>query len=94
MFCEAIQKLAVYDVGCLVTTDANGKKMSWHPNAQCETVLICIFTDFFVMKIYIVYQSGKLSGVVSECDYITKIALLGKTVSNELNYCNASDIFM
>ncbi len=46
------------------------------------------------MKIYTVYQSGKLSGVVSERDYITKIALLGKTVSNELNYCNSSDIFM
>jgi len=42
---EAIQKLAAYDVGCLVTTDAN----------------------------------GKLSGVISERDYITKIALLGKT---------------
>ncbi|KAL3823630.1 hypothetical protein ACHAXA_005611 [Cyclostephanos tholiformis] len=42
---EAIQKLAAYDVGCLVTTDAN----------------------------------GKLSGVMSERDYITKIALLGKT---------------
>lgn len=24
-FCAAIQKLAAYDVGCLVTTDANGK---------------------------------------------------------------------
>lgn len=25
IFCEAIQKLAAYDVGCLVTTDANGE---------------------------------------------------------------------
>jgi hypothetical protein len=43
---------------------------------------LSIFTYFFVTTIYIVYQSGKLSGVVSERDYILKIALLGKTVSN------------
>lgn len=42
---EAVNKLAAYNVGCLVTTDAD----------------------------------GKLSGVISERDYITKIALLGRT---------------
>ncbi|KAL3760590.1 hypothetical protein ACHAWU_009551 [Discostella pseudostelligera] len=42
---EAVEKLAAYNVGCLVTTDAN----------------------------------GNLSGVISERDYVMKIALLGKT---------------
>lgn len=42
---EAVEKFAAYNVGCLVTKDAD----------------------------------GKLSGVISERDYVTKIALLGKT---------------
>jgi len=42
---EAVEKFAAYNVGCLVTKDAE----------------------------------GKLSGVISERDYVTKIALLGKT---------------
>eukprot|EP00581_Thalassiosira_minuscula_P031023 CAMPEP_0183765004 /NCGR_PEP_ID=MMETSP0739-20130205/10667_1 /TAXON_ID=385413 /ORGANISM="Thalassiosira miniscula, Strain CCMP1093" /LENGTH=162 /DNA_ID=CAMNT_0026003617 /DNA_START=222 /DNA_END=710 /DNA_ORIENTATION=- len=42
---EAVEKFAAYNVGCLVTKDAD----------------------------------GKLSGVVSERDYVTKIALLGET---------------
>mmetsp|Transcript_10735 Transcript_10735/g.19463 ORF Transcript_10735/g.19463 Transcript_10735/m.19463 type:complete len:193 (+) Transcript_10735:137-715(+) len=42
---EAVNKFAAYNVGCLVTKDAD----------------------------------GKLSGVISERDYITKIALLGRT---------------
>mmetsp|Transcript_11362 Transcript_11362/g.17882 ORF Transcript_11362/g.17882 Transcript_11362/m.17882 type:complete len:189 (+) Transcript_11362:60-626(+) len=42
---DAVQKFAAYNIGCLVTTDAE----------------------------------GNLSGVVSERDYITKIALLGRT---------------
>eukprot|EP00980_Cylindrotheca_fusiformis_P018596 scaffold6162_cov154-Cylindrotheca_fusiformis.AAC.6 len=42
---DAVQKFAAYNIGCLVTTDAN----------------------------------GNLSGVISERDYITKIALLGRT---------------
>ncbi|KAL7534144.1 hypothetical protein ACHAXR_005695 [Thalassiosira sp. AJA248-18] len=42
---EAVEKFAAYNVGCLVTTGAD----------------------------------GKLSGVISERDYVTKIALLGKT---------------
>lgn len=42
---EAVEKFAAYNVGCLVTKDAD----------------------------------GKLSGVVSERDFITKVALLGKT---------------
>mmetsp|Transcript_10727 Transcript_10727/g.13563 ORF Transcript_10727/g.13563 Transcript_10727/m.13563 type:complete len:199 (-) Transcript_10727:485-1081(-) len=41
---EAVQKFAAYDVGCLVTTDAN----------------------------------GDISGVISERDYVSKIALLGR----------------
>ncbi|KAL7434448.1 hypothetical protein ACHAXM_004079 [Skeletonema potamos] len=42
---EAVQKFAAYNVGCLVTTD----------------------------------DEGKISGVVSERDYVCKIALLSKT---------------
>jgi len=42
---DAVQKFAAYNVGCLVTVDAE----------------------------------GKISGVVSERDYVCKIALLGKT---------------
>jgi hypothetical protein len=34
--------------------------------------------------------SGKLSGVISERDYITKIALLGKTVSKMPLQANSS----
>eukprot|EP00554_Chaetoceros_debilis_P005552 CAMPEP_0194073992 /NCGR_PEP_ID=MMETSP0149-20130528/1195_1 /TAXON_ID=122233 /ORGANISM="Chaetoceros debilis, Strain MM31A-1" /LENGTH=192 /DNA_ID=CAMNT_0038754067 /DNA_START=59 /DNA_END=637 /DNA_ORIENTATION=+ len=41
---EAIQKFAAYDIGCLVTTD----------------------------------EDGKISGVISERDYISKMALLGR----------------
>lgn len=41
---RAIQKFAAYDIGCLVTTDAN----------------------------------GDISGVISERDYICKVALLGR----------------
>jgi CBS domain-containing protein len=41
---RAIQKFAAYDIGCLVTTDAN----------------------------------GDISGVISERDYISKVALLGR----------------
>ena len=39
-------------------------------------ILICIWGTF-----YIPLLSGKLSGVISERDYVTKIALLKKTVS-------------
>mmetsp|Transcript_10982 Transcript_10982/g.24181 ORF Transcript_10982/g.24181 Transcript_10982/m.24181 type:complete len:193 (+) Transcript_10982:84-662(+) len=42
---EAVQKFAAYNIGCLVTTD----------------------------------KDGKISGVVSERDYVCKVALLGKT---------------
>jgi signal-transduction protein with cAMP-binding, CBS, and nucleotidyltransferase domain len=47
---EAVNKLAAYDVGCLVTKDAN----------------------------------GNLSGVISERDYVQKIALLGKSSKDTL----------
>lgn len=30
-FCKAVEKLAAYNVGCLVTTDANGKEYLYSP---------------------------------------------------------------
>ena len=80
-----MEKLAAFNVGCLVTTDANGKN-------SCRGLFACV--SDIVEDPNVEYQTysldlsnpslGKFSGVVSERDYVTKIALLGKTVSNAL----------
>jgi CBS domain-containing protein len=63
---EAIHRLAAYDIGCLVTVDDEGT--SFDPKNfiylhPCHSLSVSL---------------GKISGVVSERDMVTKIGLLGK----------------
>lgn len=76
----AVEKLAAYNVGCLVTTDANGKESPCHVKELLHWKPSEVFVKFFAP-----YSPGNLSGVISERDYVMKIALLGKTVSTTHN---------
>ena len=67
---EAVQKFAAYDVGCLVTTDSSG---TFHMALDLKISSALYNADNFV-----VHSKGGVSGVISERDYVSKIALLGR----------------
>ena len=76
---DAVEKFAAYNVGCLVTTDTTGMFIYYLNKVAAHYYLTLSFSCHkTICKSYI----GKLSGVISERDYVTKIALLGKTVSS------------
>jgi len=67
--------LTSFSLGCLVTKDANGKIL--------RTFIHCClnsspFLMTSLMNDFLTAHAGNLSGVVSERDYVKKIALLGK----------------
>lgn len=69
---EAIQKFAAFDIGCLITTDDDGMSVWLREHEFCYSHLI--HSPFSVVHLLL----GKISGVVSERDMITKVALQGK----------------
>ena len=76
MMYEAVQKFSAYDIGCLVTTNDEGRL----PFLS----IIYVFYVFHVSEIgnlQILQNNftGSITGVVSERDYINKIALLGRS---------------
>lgn len=80
---QLVEKLAAYDVGCLVTKDAEGKKiLSGHIKLLLLTMMSrsrrkrILTSNLFSLRYK--FMLGNLSGVVSERDYVTKVALLGK----------------
>ncbi|EJK49266.1 hypothetical protein THAOC_31880 [Thalassiosira oceanica] len=64
---EAVEKLAAYNVGALVTTDVQGK-------CHCH----CVISVRRAFRLHLL-GTGNLSGVLSERDYVTKIALLERS---------------
>eukprot|EP00986_Skeletonema_menzelii_P011664 scaffold6103_cov146-Skeletonema_menzelii.AAC.7 len=64
---DMVEKMAAYDVGCLVTKDKE---------AQCQRREN---THANISRCTLSFSTGKLSGVVSERDYVTKVALLGNS---------------
>ena len=75
---EAVEKFAAYGVGCLVTKDAEGEFLvpyahhtSYNRSAYYGNLIFN--THEFPINI------GKLSGIVSERDYVKKVGLLEKS---------------
>ena len=65
---EAIHRLTAYDIGCLVTVDDQGTDVLLK---ECHVIDHCVTHCLFA-------SLGKISGVISERDMVTKIGLLGK----------------
>ena len=94
MVYEAVQKFAAFNIGCLVTTDAAGKSVCMHSTQYYsrESLLVLVLLLLLLLLVYTHpklililshtlthTQIGNMTGIVSERDYVCKIALLGRT---------------